>query len=401
MTLPSRLLEIVNRFGRDTDPGIHRLRERLQVWCNGTDQIEFERRWTELVEQALTRPHWIAALFPQACAEFPNLLPLIRSLDNARDLPDQRARGASENLNTWVIEQGDVSLSDGLMGRLLDDLQYGHPHEGPAFLFLSRYYAYLDLLQAYLVADALRPLHERIFAILHLQRNQWPQSYCNGYLYQGWEALGLAGIKPTDARLGAYDITPLLSPSDRVLDVGANSGFLALAVGRHVAHVDAVELNPFLVEIGRSAADFLGQKNVRFTIADIESWRPDTIYDAVFSLANHCTIDGRMSMDFENYVARLFSLIKPGGWLFFESHNVFGPGTGAPGDDGDLDAKFDIIERYFECVDSTMHRSFVPAHDIDKLFVKLRRRPTYLADAVRTFSLAKAITRYRSLPGRP
>lgn len=118
---------------------------------------------------------------------------------------------------------------------------------------------------------------------------------------------------------------------------------------------------------------------------------------------NHCEavwrvlvehIDQRMAMDFETYVAKLFRLLRPNGWLFFESHNVFGPGTGGPGDDGDLDRKFDIMERYFEPVDACMHRSFVPAHDIDKLFVRLRRRATYTPDIQRSFSLAQARTHY-------
>ncbi|MFN7641136.1 MAG: class I SAM-dependent methyltransferase, partial [bacterium] len=218
--------------------------------------------------------------------------------------------------------------------------------------------------------------------------------YCSGYLYQGWEELGLCGIKPTDTRLRGYGIEELLQPGDRVLDLGANNGFLALALARRVAQVDAVEINPFLVDIGRAAARHLGPHKVRFILADIEAWSPLTLYDAVLSLANHSTIDQRMSMDFETYVAKLFSLLRPGGWLFFESHNVFGPGTGGPGDDGDLDRKFDIMERYFELGDASMHRSFVPAHDIDKLFVRLRRRAAYAPDVQRSFSLAHARTLY-------
>jgi hypothetical protein len=73
---------------------------------------------------------------------------------------------------------------------------------------------------------------------------------------------------------------------------------------------------------------------------------------------------------------------------------VFGAGTGAAGDDGDLDRKFDIMERYFELQDSKMTRAFVPSQDIDKLFVVLRRRPEVLPCVQRCMSLPQARQRY-------
>lgn len=204
----------------------------------------------------------------------------------------------------------------------------------------------------------------------------------------------MCGIKPVDARLEAYGIASLLGPGARVLDVGANSGMLALAVAERVAHVDAVELNPFLVEIGREVAAYLGRANVRFEVADIATWQPQRRYDAVFSLANHCTIDGRMAMPFESYIAKLFALLEPGGLLFFESHNPFGPGTGGPGDDGDLDRKLEIAGRYFEIMGVRMTRAFTPSHDIDKLFVALRRRPAFAPSAMTGFDLGQARRSY-------
>jgi hypothetical protein len=59
-----------------------------------------------------------------------------------------------------------------------------------------------------------------------------------------------------------------------------------------------------------------------------------------------------------------------------------------------MDAKFDIVERYFEVVRYRMTQRYVPAFDIDKLFVVLRRRRTYQAAAQRTFRLADARQRY-------
>lgn len=393
-SLPAALIAIVDRFGRASDPGIGRLRQALVRWAAGEDAARYQDAWDALVESILTRPHWLGMLFPQSRQDFPELLPLMQSLANVSRIPGARGADAANARSAWLAEQSDLTHAGSLMSRLLHELRDAPVDEGPHFLFLSRYYTFLDLLMAGLVAPQLQPLHERIFATLHLQRAHWPHNYCSGYLYQGWEELGLCGIKPTDARLRGYGITDLLTPTDRVLDLGANNGFLALALGKQVAHVDAIELNPFLIDIGRAAADHLDQHKVRFILADIESWEPQGPYDAVLSLANHSTIDQRMQMDFETYVAKLFAALKPGGWLFFESHNVFGPGTGGPGDDGDLDLKFDIVERYFELHEARMHRAFVPAHDVDKLFVRLRRRAAYTADAGRSFSLERARANY-------
>ena len=129
-------------------------------------------------------------------------------------------------------------------------------------------------------------------------------------------------------------------------------------------------------------------------MADFTTWQPRQRYDVVLSFANHCTIDGNLSVEFESFVAKLWQLTTEDGWLLFESHNVFGPGAGAPGDDGDLDAKFEVMERYFELEDSKKTKAFVPTQDIDKLFVVLRRRPAVLATVNRQMNLAVARQTY-------
>jgi hypothetical protein len=137
-----------------------------------------------------------------------------------------------------------------------------------------------------------------------------------------------------------------------------------------------------------------GIGGTRFLLTDFQDFGPQDPYDVVVSLANHATIDGRSAMNFEEYVLKCFHLLAPRGLLLFETHNVFGPGRGAPGDDGDLDAKLDLMARYFEVLDHRMIRAFVPLHDIDKLFIVLRRRDTYRPEARRSFDLATARVHY-------
>jgi hypothetical protein len=58
----------------------------------------------------------------------------------------------------------------------------------------------------------------------------------------------------------------------------------------------------------------------------------------------------------------------------------------------------DIAARYFEVIEYRMTRTFVPVHDIDKLFVALRRRNQMDPSASRSFDLATALTRYVHSP---
>ncbi len=388
--LPTTLSEIVTRFARDSDYRIAALAQFLNSWTRGdVNRSAALEEWGKLTDQIFAGRHWMALLFPDF-AVAPSEAPRAAWRDGER-LQSERGLAATLARTTWITAHANLQNREGLMSTLLRDLRDGTPSEGAAFSFLSRYCTFIDLLVARFVEPELQPVHERIFETLHLQREHWRHNYCNGYLYQGWEELGLCGVKPTAARLQRYRVADYLRATDRVLDLGANNCFLSLAVGRMVRHVDAVELNPFLVDIGRTAGARVGQSNVQFVIADIEYWHANDTYDVLFSLANHSTIDTRMSMNFEFYAAKLFSLLRPGGLLFFESHNVFGPGLGGPGDDGDLDLKFDILEQYFEVVEYAMNPAFVPAHDVDKLFVLLKRRVSYVPGVKRAFSLAVAL----------
>lgn len=236
-------------------------------------------------------------------------------------------------------------------------------------------------------------LHRQLRARLEEQKRNWENGYCDGYFYQGYEKIGISGVKPTEQRLKNYSIYDLLSKDQSILDIGSNCGFLAVHVAGFVKQVDAIEINPYLNKIGEDTAYFLGTKNVNFITADFSSFTTQKKYDAVFSLSNHHTIDGNLNMGFLRYSEKIFNLLKPGGLLFFESHNVWGDGNLGPGDDSDLDKKLELSGQYFEIVKHKMVHSFYPV-DIDKLFVVFRRRliqdPTFKTN----FDLVSARTSY-------
>ena len=98
-------------------------------------------------------------------------------------------------------------------------------------------------------------------------------------------------------------------------------------------------------------------------------------------------------MNFEQYIAKIASLIDLGGYLLFESHNVFGQSLGSPGDDGDMDLKIKIINKYFSNERYRMVHCFLEhnVEDVDKLFIVGRRvnRPRHIE-----FNLSDARTNY-------
>ncbi|MEO8039878.1 MAG: class I SAM-dependent methyltransferase [Betaproteobacteria bacterium] len=394
--LHAALRAIVGRFPRPGSTRHDRLVARLDAIgedLDGAGGATLEAAWNAFCSEAFGHPCWVAFLVPETCATNADLLPTLARLEGRWCAPEAQAEAFEAMFAQWIGSQSDLRAAGSLAEVLLRELASADPG-ATHFLFLSRYYTFLDLFGAVLLDPAALPLLRRVFDQLYEQRSRWPHSYCQGYAYQGWERIGIGGIKPTEQRLALYDIGAELGPRSRVLDVGSNCGFMALEVARRVAAVDGIELNPYLVGIANEVRDSVGARNARFFVADFQAFRPDAPYDAVFSLANHATIDGNSALDFEQFAARLYHLLVPGGMLFLESHNVFGPGSGASGDDGDLDRKLAVAGRYFELMRYRMTHAFVPFHDVDKLFVVLKRRAQPVALADPPFVLAEARLRY-------
>jgi len=235
----------------------------------------------------------------------------------------------------------------------------------------------------------LKPLHEELSKINKEQLLSWPAMvYCDGSFYQGYEKIGVFGVKPVQERLTNYDSKRYIKSDSNVLDIGSNAGFLACEVASQAGSVTAVEYNPFLNRIGRAAAEYLSLENISFIDANFENYSADKTFDCVFSLSNHHTIDGGLNISFDRYIRKIFDLTKSGATFFFESHNIWG-------DDKDLEKKFDICSKYFLLKRSKMVKAFYKP-DIDKLFAVFERRESALEDAkCSQFNLAAASKSYQ------
>jgi SAM-dependent methyltransferase len=237
-------------------------------------------------------------------------------------------------------------------------------------------------------------IQRRLYGHLRDQAREWPkeQLYTRGYFYQGMEELSITGAKPTGFRFRQYQVDDILQGAD-VLDIGSNCGFVAAYCAKRAKHVTAIELNPYLNRIARDTATHLGLKNIDVVDGDFAAWEPDRQFDVALSFSNHHTIDGNLDMGFANYLRKISDLLRPGGYLLFESHNVFAAGTGGVGDDGDMEAKVAVMNRWFTIERYRMVHCFLEhaVDDLDKLFIVARKseRPEPCA-----FSLPAAIKKY-------
>lgn len=216
------------------------------------------------------------------------------------------------------------------------------------------------------------PIQYRLRAHLKEQNRLWPKEkkYSQGYFYQGLEEVGITGAKPTRFRFSQYQVDDLLKNAD-ILDIGSNCGFVASYCAMLATSVTAVELNPFLNRIARDTVEYLKLQNVNLIEGNFTTFTTDKKFDVVLSFSNHHTIDGNFHMGFERYIEKIVNLLKPGGYLLFESHNVFASGSGEMGDDGDMEQKISIMNKYFSIERYKMVCCFLKhaVEDLDKLFI--------------------------------
>lgn len=164
----------------------------------------------------------------------------------------------------------------------------------------------------------LKELHKKIRSHLDDQKNEWNKPFYPRY--QGYGRIKLSGLRDTERRMDNYGLAKHLKHGWRLLDIGCNTGFMSLESARLVRHVDAFDVNPYLVKIGQEVKDFLKQDNVSFSSCGFEDFEVKEKYDAIFSFANHHTLDGLTTFSINDYFTKASDSLNPGGLLFFESH---------------------------------------------------------------------------------
>ena len=189
------------------------------------------------------------------------------------------------------------------------------------YRFLWPYLKLRDLVYISIFKRNMLPLHKQLHGILNNQKQAWPSHiYAGGYFYQGWLKIGIKGLRETNTRFADYNISSYMSLDKKCLDIGSNNGFFALKLGELNQSVDAIEFNPFLIEIGETTAKYLDINNVNFIKGDFQEYEFKKRYDYVFSLANHQTADNNLNIEMRQYCQMIYNLLNVNGCLMFESH---------------------------------------------------------------------------------
>ena len=164
-------------------------------------------------------------------------------------------------------------------------------------------------------------LHRKINLLLYASATQWTEhDYGEGYCYQSMDRIGVSGLRNTRARIEAMGLMDF-SKNKSVIDIGCNTGFLALHLAESARKVIGCDINPRLVDIGKATASYLELSNVELVASAFEDFSPDIQADVILSLANHSTYDGNTKHTLDEYFAKCHRLVKPDGLMLFESHH--------------------------------------------------------------------------------
>ena len=135
-----------------------------------------------------------------------------------------------------------------------------------------------------------------------------------GLPYQSFTPAYIPGSRDTDVRVKAYDLERLAT-GQRVLDLGANSGFLTLEAAKLASHTVGVEHAQALVEIGKCVRAFMALDSCQLICGDAATFASDTPFDLVIAAAVH----GWFDIPLLNLARHLAHLTAPGGAVLFES----------------------------------------------------------------------------------
>lgn len=212
-------------------------------------------------------------------------------------------------------------------------------------------------------------LHKKLQNHIYDQKKNWSSfvySQTKGF-YQGFDEIKLDGCRPTEKRFARYKIEKYLSKNQNALDIGCNCGFLTIFISRYVNHIDGVELNPYLISIGKDTQDFLKINNVDFYALSFENFETSLKYDVIFSMANDNTIDGNTKFTINEYIEKIRNLLKDYGLLMWEtiSPDTFDPKLFEP--------KLKLLKKYFTVLEERMVKSEYPINVPQRRFLVLRK----------------------------
>jgi SAM-dependent methyltransferase len=165
-------------------------------------------------------------------------------------------------------------------------------------------------------------LQAAIRDVLERYQREAKFKYFHALPYQGLAIAGVLGDRMCDYRFDEYELRCWIKPTDRVLDIGCNCGFMAiLAAYRIGCHAHGIDISPYMIEIGRLVAKHLRIDDlVTLEAGRLQHFHPGPVFDVVMSFATHWTDDQNYRVSLDEHMTRIASYLKPRGKLVFETH---------------------------------------------------------------------------------
>lgn len=166
--------------------------------------------------------------------------------------------------------------------------------------YLTHLDEYMGLIDSYLDSDS-------IYA-----GKRW------GFFYESFPGIGIDGVRSCQDRIDRYGLRGILKSNFSLLDIGCNSGFLALQVAPYVRKVVGIELDNKQVEVGKKAAGLAGVDNAELIAIDFNEYETNERFDVILCLAVHEYIV--TSDETKNrFIRKIHEMLDVGGYFVFES----------------------------------------------------------------------------------
>lgn len=232
----------------------------------------------------------------------------------------------------------------------------------PIFHNLQRFKDFQALLKE---DPTYHKLHQEFYEIIEKSKDWEGYDYNEGYFYQSFPMGKIHGLRDNKARIEEYSLLKEVKDK-QVLDIGCNMGFLDCELSASADHIDGFDVNPYLIEIANKAKIFFSINNCHFFTTSFEDFESASLkYDVIFSFANHSTYDGKTKHTLQEYINKIYNLLKEDGVLLLESH--------APAYEKNFSNVLSIVEEKFN-IASTKIQSKGTYLDINRTFIKALKK---------------------------
>lgn len=171
------------------------------------------------------------------------------------------------------------------------------------------------------MTDKYSALRSNILEIIGAEVAEVSETYNKKAPYQSYERIGFSGIRwSVEKRISEYRLDRFLGKDKTILDIGSNFGFFVVEFAHSCQMAHGVEWNRHLNQIGELTAEALSVSDkVKYYTSSFEKFASECAYDTVFSLAAFYTADGHERTAASQYFAKIKSILKDGGIVFYES----------------------------------------------------------------------------------